>query len=192
MEIAIERFYNIKNGDFSEISKDSIRNIAEEIQVIADGDKQTPDIIVYDNGEGQLPENFQNTFLSLLRGNKNDIPFVQGKYNMGSTGAVIFCGINKYQLIISKLNKNLNNGKENPIGFTLVRRHPLAPEEEIRCKSTWYEYLIFDGKIPYFQSNGIDLNLYNRKFISGTIIKMYSYGLPGVPDHLLFGIYGEN
>jgi hypothetical protein len=31
-----------------------------------------------DNGEGQHPENFANTFLSLSSGNKKGIPFVQG------------------------------------------------------------------------------------------------------------------
>ncbi|OIN92086.1 MAG: nucleotide pyrophosphohydrolase [Anaerolineae bacterium CG03_land_8_20_14_0_80_58_20] len=51
---------------------------------------------LYDNGEGQHPDDFPNTFLSLHRNNKTDIHFVQGKYNMGSTGAVVFCGTHRY------------------------------------------------------------------------------------------------
>lgn len=58
-------------------------------------------MIIYDNGEGQHPKDFESTFLSLMRGNKNEIHFVQGKYNMGGSGAIVFCG-KGYQLIGSK------------------------------------------------------------------------------------------
>ena len=54
-----------------------------------------------DNGEGQSPESFEDTFLSLSTGNKKDIPFVQGKYNMGSSGVLSFCGRRWYKLIVS-------------------------------------------------------------------------------------------
>ena len=40
-------------------------------------------MIIYDDGEGQCPQDFEDTFLSLVSGNKNEIQFVQGKYNMG-------------------------------------------------------------------------------------------------------------
>ena len=84
--------------------------------------KKSPCITVYDFGEGQNPEDFHNTFLSLHRGNKANIHFVQGKYNMGSTGAVVFCGDKKYQLIASKRNLSLANGSDSSFGFTIVRR----------------------------------------------------------------------
>ncbi len=92
MQEAISFFYNIKNGKWENASKERRREIAENIQFIVDGDKSCPNITIYDNGEGQCPEDFENTFLSLQKGNKADIPFVQGKYNFGSTGAVVFCG----------------------------------------------------------------------------------------------------
>ena len=65
---------------------------AESIQTLADGPRGKTSLIIYDDGEGQHPEEFENTFLSLLRGNKNEIHFVQGKYNMGGSGAIVFCG----------------------------------------------------------------------------------------------------
>ena len=43
------------------------------------------------NTEGQKPEDFPKTFLSLSEKNKEGIPFVQGKFNMGSTGSLRFC-----------------------------------------------------------------------------------------------------
>ncbi len=176
---AVERFFGIKNGDFSEISRGARRSIAEDIQVIAEGDKKTPNIIIYDNGEGQLPQDFPNTFLSISRCNKTNIPFVQGKFNMGATGGVIFCGEHRYQLVMSRLCNELSEGNNNDIGFTLVRRHPLSDREERSFKGSWYEYLIIDGKIPSFPfKKPIDLGLYKRKFETGSIVKMYSYGLP--------------
>ncbi len=146
---------------------------AENLQILADGPRMETSLIIYDDGEGQAPEDFETSFLSLLRGNKNDIHFVQGKYNMGGTGAIVFCGQQRYQLIASK---RYDNGQA--FGFTLVRRHPLTAEEERRKKSTWYEYLIIDGKIPSFTCEDLDLGLYNRRFTTGTVIKLYSYDLP--------------
>jgi DNA modification methylase len=174
MDDAIETFFPKNNWDLQQMK----RAQAEEIQVIADGkgprnqkNQHPTSVIIYDNGEGQHPEKFESTFLSLLRGNKNDIHFVQGKYNMGGSGAVVFCGKKRYQLIASK--RYTNDGE---FGFTLVREHPKT--EEDKAKETWYEYLMIDGQIPSFPINELDLGLENRKFKTGTIIKLYSYQFP--------------
>ncbi len=79
MDEAIRRFYQYENFDLQLYRT----QVAQDIQVLADGPKLNTSIIIYDNGEGQHPQEFPNTFLSLLRGNKSDIKFVQGKYNMG-------------------------------------------------------------------------------------------------------------
>ena len=151
---------------------------AENLQVLADGPKRDTSIIIYDNGEGQHPEKFAETLLSLLQGNKNSIRFVQGKYNMGGSGAIVFCGKKRYQLIGSK--RYDNNGE---FGFTLIRQHPLSKAEAEVKKNTWYEYLKIDGKIPSFPAEHQDLGLHKRPFTTGTIIKLYSYDLPtGISD----------
>ncbi|MYB94040.1 hypothetical protein F4Y43_09275 [Candidatus Poribacteria bacterium] len=151
---------------------------AESIQILADGPRRNTSLIIYDDGEGQHPEEFENTFLSLLRGNKNEIHFVQGKYNMGGSGAIVFCGKKRYQLIGSKRYDDTGE-----FGFTLIREHPLSKAEERTKKNTWYEYLKIDGKIPAFQADRQDLSLYNRSFTTGTIVKLYSYDLPsGISD----------
>ncbi|MEM1049410.1 MAG: hypothetical protein AAGL24_24875 [Pseudomonadota bacterium] len=146
---------------------------SEVLQIVADGPRMETSLVIYDDGIGQAPEDFEATFLSLLRGNKNEIHFVQGKYNMGGAGAVAFCGKHRYQLIASKRFDN-----KSDFGFTLVRRHPLNASEEIARKNTWYEYLVVDGRIPSFEIDEIDLGLANRKFRTGSIIKLYSYDLP--------------
>lgn len=87
MEEAINKFYpDNKNWDLNKFR----RNQASEIQIIADGPPRESSVIIYDNGEGQHPEKFEDTFLSLMRGNKNEIHFVQGKYNMGGSGRLCF------------------------------------------------------------------------------------------------------
>ena len=174
MDEAIERFFPKNNWDLPSFRKEQ----SENIQIIADGKgpksqrSQFPtSVVVYDNGEGQHPEKFEDTFLSLLRGNKNDIHFVQGKYNMGGSGAIVFCGKKRYQLIASKRYTN-----DGDFGFTLVREHPKKDSDQ--AKETWYEYLLIDGKIPSFPIESLELGLHNRKFETGTILKLYSYQFP--------------
>lgn len=172
MDEAIDVFFpDNKNWDLNTFR----RNQAENIQIIADGPTKQSSVIIYDNGEGQHPEDFENTFLSLMRGNKNEIHFVQGKYNMGGSGAIVFCGTKGYQLIASKRYDGTGN-----FGFTLVREHPLSKDELETKKNTWYEYLKIDNKIPSFDITELDLKLLNRKFKTGSIIKMYSYQMKGI------------
>ena len=149
------------------------RKQSETIQIIADGPKFNTSLIVYDDGEGQHPEDFEDTFLSLLYGNKNEIHFVQGKYNMGGSGALVFCGKKRYQLIGSQRYDNTGE-----FGFTLIRQHPLSIQEKKTKKNTWYEYLKINGTIPSFRSEQQNLSLNNRDFQTGTVIKLYSYDLP--------------
>jgi len=175
MEEAVKRFFHRDTDSWAEnwhLSSFRAKQ-AEEIQIHADGPQFETTLTIYDNGEGQHPEEFEGTFLSLLRGNKNDIPFVQGKYNMGGTGAIVFCGRKRYQLIASRKYDGTGN-----LGFTLIRQHPMTPEEATRKKNTWYEYLKIDGAIPGFSIDSLDLGLKGRKFSTGTIIRLYSYDLP--------------
>lgn len=170
MEEAVRQFFpKAKSWDLPTFRKEQ----AEEIQILADGPRMDTSLVIYDNGEGQRPEDFETTFLSLLRGNKNEIHFVQGKYNMGGAGAIVFCGKKRYQLIASKRYDGSGN-----FGFTLIRRHPLSPSERGSKKNTWYEYLVLEGQIPAFPIEELDLGLHNRKFSTGTVIKLYSYDLP--------------
>lgn len=170
MEEAVARFFpDHKSWDLPSFRKKQ----AEEIQIVADGPRLDTSLVIYDDGEGQRPDDFESTFLSLLRGNKNEIPFVQGKYNMGGSGALIFCGKKRYQLIGSKRFDG-----DTEFGFTLIRKHPLSEEEKGTRKNTWYEYLKIYNQIPRFNIGEMDLALHNRKFRSGTVIKLFSYDLP--------------
>lgn len=169
MSEAINRFFpDHKNWDLQNFR----RKQSEEIQIVADGPPRNTSVIIYDNGEGQHPEDFEKTFLSLVRGNKIDIHFVQGKYNMGGSGALIFCGKKRYQLIGSKRFDN-----SGQFGFTLVRQHKIGDSRDPK-RFSYFEYFKMHGKIPSFTSGPMDLKLSGRKFTTGTIIKLYSYEFP--------------
>lgn len=173
MEDAIAKFYPNHNWDL----RQNQRHQAENIQIIADGPKTQTSLIIYDDGEGQHPDKFESTFLSLLKGNKTDIHFVQGKFNMGGSGSLVFCGRHRYQLIGSKRFDNSGD-----FGFTLIRRHKRTKVEQEAKRHTWYEYFKVKDKIPSFPISELDLNLYNRSFKTGTIIKLYSYRMKGITD----------
>jgi hypothetical protein len=167
---ALDRYFpNHRNWDLG----DTRRRQAGELQIVASGPRRDTSLLVYDDGVGQAPADFPATFLSLLRGNKNDVHFVQGKYNMGGAGAIAFCGDLRFQLVASKRYDG-----SQPLGFTLLRRHPPALAEAANRKNTWYEYLIFDGKVVAIDIDELNVGLEGRMFRTGSLLKLYSYRLP--------------
>ncbi|MDE2634870.1 MAG: hypothetical protein OXI30_00775 [Chloroflexota bacterium] len=169
IEEAVHRFFpEHSNWDLRDPRSDQARSI----QILADGTRGNTSIVVYDDGEGQNPEKFEETFLSILQGNKRKIRFVQGRYNMGGTGAIVFCGRRRYQLIASK--RYDGTGK---FGFTLIRERPRRDEEY--DEGSEYQYLLVDDKIPAFDIDELELGLHRRRFHTGTIIKLYSYDVHG-------------
>ena len=86
--------------------------IAKRIVLAASGDRKrdnkniAPNLSVIDDGEGQTPAKFPETFMSLQKGNKIRIHFVQGKWNMGGTGVLQFCSEpHKIQVVVSKRDR---------------------------------------------------------------------------------------
>ena len=189
MKEAVEVFYGIKAADFSDQADKERRKIAENIWIIAEGDKKRPHIIIADAGEGQHPDDFENTFLSLHRGNKNKIPFVQGKYNMGGSGVLPNCGEYNYQLILSRRTPALlGKGQKDRWGFTLVRLHVATSSE---YKNSWYEYFIGeDGGIASFAGGPLSILPDNDPMESGSYIKLYNYYLPN-PSQITLDLWRD-
>ena len=92
---AVKRFFpTVVEGKIANLEATARSKLAEQCILIgvkrADrANSRYPTYTVVDFGEGQEPEDFPSTFLSLSERNKEGIPFVQGKYNMGSTGSAI-------------------------------------------------------------------------------------------------------
>ncbi len=130
-----------------------------------------------DNGEGQTAAAFPTTFLSLSHGNKKSIEFVQGKYNMGSSGVLGYCGKLNYKLIISR-----RYDKRHPWAWTLVRKRPTDG-------MPIFEYFAPSGVVPTFNMESIEpFHLAGGKpfnsngtseivtsWSTGTIVKLYDY-----------------
>ncbi len=181
MEEALQKYFNLTDESYANLSDRERRNLAADIQIIVQGSKKKPNIVIYDNGEGQNPQDFPKTFVSLNQGNKANVFFVQGKYNMGGTAVLPFCGEKRYQLIISKRNLN-GAGDDGAYGFTLVRRNRGDENDKV----SWFEYCVdSDKKILEFISKPVDLGLENRKFEGGTYIKLYHYDLRRASDATL-------
>ena len=172
--------------------------MARMITLAATGSRRIPSFTIVDQGEGQTPDSFPDTLLSLHKQNKMRIRFVQGKFNMGGTGALQFCGHDNIQLIISKRSPGIpNNGRDDESwGFTVVRRE--NPEDNRRL--SMYTYLApMDanhnrnrGGVLRFHAPSLFLmpernNPYARSIEWGTAVKLYEYQAQGFRSHILRG-----
>ena len=150
-------------------------------------------LTIADQGEGQSGLRLPRTILSLNAKNKQRIRFVQGKFNMGGSGALRFCGSFGLQLVISKRDPNLasRDRATDPTvdqwAFTIVRREePSAKSgEPIHSEFTYLapvgsvenprhgEVLTFDaGELPLMP---VMDEPYVRQISWGTVIKLYEY-----------------
>ena len=188
MQEAVEQFFSIKDGDYTEVAKKRRREIASNIILFADGDKKKPNITIIDKGEGQNPKEFENTFLSLHKRNKIKIPFVQGKFNMGGTGALPFCGRLHYQLILSRRHPDfLTSSQKDYWGYTLVRYREGKGFE----KSGVFEFCTDDhGHILMFETKGLEILPDSQKMEYGTLVKLYEYRL-NKPSSILRDLYKD-
>jgi len=193
---ALKEYFGIYDGKLSYIDASQRARIAQNILLVATGKKSNPCYSIIDYGEGQTPKRIPDTFLSLNKKNKLNIQFVQGKFNMGGTGALQFCSKkHNLQLIISKrdpeIAKNESDETKDKWGFTIIRRED--PRGGMRSSS--FKYLAPDGKILMFEAENLPLlpgeypNPYGESFSYGTFIKLYEYQLTGYKTIIKFDLY---
>lgn len=186
MSKAVQKWF----GDLGEKSTQEIRALAEDSLVLyATGSKSRPCLSFYDAGEGQLPENFPSTFCSLIYGSdegsyKGAVPFVQGRFNMGGTGVLPFCGDGrKMQLIVSRVPSDVVKS-QHEWGFTVFAFFPS------RQSPSWKYLVGTDGKVMAAGTEPLGLlpkagaksgeicAPREREVRHGTLIKMYDYKAP--------------
>ncbi|HZL37986.1 MAG TPA: hypothetical protein VFC78_21905 [Tepidisphaeraceae bacterium] len=180
------------------------REQSQFITVAATGSRSAPCIIIADCGEGQTPARMPDTFLSIDRSNKLRIPFVQGKFNMGGTGVLKFCGKHSLQLIVTRRNPEIvkiaadNDPTAQSWGFTIVRRE--RPSEGAGAvRNSVFRYLAplnadvapENGGVLSFTADELPLmpeanNAYGRPIAYGSCIKLYEYDMKGFKSHVLF------
>ena len=200
MRAAVARFFESGQEDSSHgglirnWSSSKRTEVAQRITLVATGSKSRPSFTIADSGEGQTPDSMPETLLSLTRTNKLRIPFVQGKFNMGGTGVFKFCGKHNIQLVISRRNPKAITGYNEDAtkwSFTVVRRE----DPERGRRSSVFTYLAPLGKDKFPGKGGVlrfdanefplfpeftttDRTPYGRAAQSGTLIKLFEYGLP--------------
>ena len=183
---ALEIFFGIRNGNLANIGATNRTELARNIGLVATGSKSKPNYTVFDRGEGQTPQSMPNTILSLSESNKLRIPFVQGEFNMGGSGALPFCGgEHNLQLVISRRYPKIANGDDPTSslwGFTIVRRQDPVDGES----HSIYKYLAPDDKILTFDSESLVLPhgfadaTRAPRLNWGTVIKMFEYEMTGL------------
>jgi hypothetical protein len=206
MREAVARFFESKehptekDGRISEWPDEQARREGRLLTVAATGNTPSegqPSLTVADQGEGQTPDDFPNTFMSIQRNNKLRTPFVQGKFNMGGTGALQF---SKLQLVVSRRNPALlavgASERDYQWGFTIVRRE--WPPGGAR--NSVFRYLapvpIGDGtsgilsfsaeEWPIFPEATKDVrDAYHRKSAYGSLVKLYEYTWQGVKSNIV-------
>ena len=162
-----------------------------------------PCITIADQGEGQTPNTMPDTFLSIDRNNKLRIPFVQGKFNMGGTGALKFCGRHSLQLIITRRNPSIvepgqqTDSLADRWGFTVVRRdRPANGAGHVRNSVFRYLAPISNSSAPNkrqvlsFESDRLPLmpeknRPYARLLRWGSAVKLFEYDISGFGSHVL-------
>ena len=189
MAEAVEKFFYVRDGLLSNVEPKKLTELASSLHVVAVGEKSSPCYLIVDGGEGQTPNAFPDTFMSLNRSNKLRIPFVQGKFNSGGTGVLQFCGNFNMQLIVSKRHPSAprlhGDTSFSQWGFTLVRRmKPTAGR-----RNSMYVYLAPGGNVPRFSATAIDVLPENRAsqrprpyataLKHGTCVKLYNFRWKG-------------
>ena len=199
---ALKSFFGFPEGQLASIASSERTKLADEYcGLVATGNlgkNGNPSLSIFDKGCGQEPDEFADTFLSLNASNKIKINFVQGKFNMGSTGALPFCGDHNLQLIISKRNPKFRSKslRSEEWGFTVVRRE--RPKGQM--KSSKYTYLAPGKKILSFKARSLpiipssgNLNRERRAELKyGSFVKLYEYKIgPGLKTNILFDLYNR-
>ena len=193
-----------RNWGIELLSKEEISSIAGNVWLSATGSKSSPSISVADRGEGQTPDDFPKTFMALIgfklddgttESQKKDIPFVQGQFNMGSSGVYPYASkANGFQFLLSRRNPSLlgssASNRDHEWGFTVVRRTRKA-------RGSVYEYLApvrvsnGPGQVLSFKADSMPIlpespprstpNLvYATETTFGTLIKLYEYRFKAV------------
>lgn len=189
---ALHRYFNIGKDHLAGLTSQERTALAEKTSgLVATGAKQRPCYAIFDFGEGQNGSAFFETFLSLAKSNKLSVPFVQGKFNQGSTGALRFCGKHCIQLILSKRDPQISDA-DGQWSFTVTRR--IEPDEKSGRRSSVICCLSPSGKMISFDAASLPIlptktSAYGRDMPYGSYVKLYEYSVPAaLTTNILFDL----
>lgn len=173
MKDAAERLLHLPDGKLGKF-QGNYSDIVDIFCTATGNESHKLTLNLADRGEGQTPDNMKHTFLSLPIGKdspyKKGIPFVQGRYNQGSSGSYKF---SPYTLIVTKRPESLLTVKsrliidqhikgstldeiynrKNEWGWTIVRKF----ERQRDTDMSWYGYLAPDDIVPSYNHTKMKL-----------------------------------
>lgn len=191
-EECLRRFFDMPEGRINNWSIRHRNQMARQILLAATGDlRGEENFTLVDQGEGQTPKRMPETILSISRSNKLKVPFVQGKFNMGGTGALSFCGEHHFQLVISRRCPEIPNWDNDPTyslwSVTMVRKESAREGR----KSSMYTYLVDEkGEMLTFAARSLPViptapqGKAYESMEYGTLLKLYNYTIPGYKSAL--------
>ncbi|MFP4641669.1 MAG: hypothetical protein ACLFPU_05785 [Dehalococcoidia bacterium] len=138
------------------------------IRVVGSTKRGHSSVVIQDSGIGQHPDDLPKTILGLQESNKNDKRYLMGAFGQGGSSTFASC---PYSLIFSRRHPYCLNGKEDLVGWTIVRKF-----DDDSLKTFRYEYLVdADGHIPTIEPEEIDA--VGLPFENGTKIIHFGYEL---------------
>lgn len=188
---ALEKFFRVRHGQIMTMDTKTRNEMSTNIILAATGKQRGEEnIVIVDRGEGQSPSTMASTILSISKSNKLKVPFVQGKFNMGGTGALPFCGEHHMELVISKRCPDINKDHDctaDEWSVTLVRKEAAREGR----KSSMYTYLTdADGNILSFNADSLQIipecegkEYQNMEY--GTYIKLFNYAMSGYKTNII-------
>ena len=188
----LKDYKKIPEGKLSLLDPATRRKMSEDILLVSTQNttSKNPNYCIIDNGEGQTANSLPHTILSLQASNKLKVGAVQGKFNMGGTGVMMFSGQQKFQIIITRKRQDIPvslRGIDDSFdkwAVTIVRRE----EPTGTMKSSCFKYLAPEGNILSFTANSLPLKPayssteaipYKEEMIEGTFIKVFDYHIKG-------------
>jgi len=190
---AVKRFFpHVVEGKIALLSPEQRTELAKRCVQIGvrrphRKNHQFPTYTIVDTGDGQLPEDFPGTFLSLGEKNKEGIHFVQGKFNMGSTGSLRFCTrgdirLGHYKLIVSR------RPGQPYWGWTLIRLRGPRKGEDLPVAEYFRPY---QKAIPKFTEESIAAFQHQTLGVvrEGSIVKLYEYDIGPNARSIDIGLY---
>ena len=176
------REYDPKHGLNSYEDAKQLLNGDEEIEIVADGPKPKsfnkaekpygyPNIAVLDRGHGQPANRFEETLVGFfLPGEqKDEFPFVQGRFGMGGSAVLPHSGDRMYKFIASA-----SMDQPGEWTWTLVRDTPDKSQK-------FFEYLKIGKDLPTFTGE------FESRQV-GTIVRVYDYNFTSnirrTPGHM--------
>jgi hypothetical protein len=153
---AVQRYFKLPPLDEIPLGhkqlREQARDLARNLTLQLTWDKKVKEfaIRIRDRGIGQTPRRIHRTLLSLGSSDKADKPYLIGVFGQGGSSTY---AASKYSWVVSRRAKDLLNGQEDGVGFSIVKR--IIPRAR---RDHYFAYLAAhpDGQVPHLPSTAAE------------------------------------